>query len=314
MNELRFWLKFLAMCVGLGAFTFYGVMTLGVRGGKVAMPDLRGTHRDLAEHKLARLGLRIEIREERFDEKAPFGVVLQQSEEAGTTIKRGRTVAVIVSRGTKVVAVPELKGMLSSRQARLVLEQNGLGEGNVVAVPSEKPRDSVLAQAPETGVEVGRGSLVSLLLSQGQAPVGRVMPDLRGQTVETARAAVSKMGLVLRKVQEVQQKGATPGAVVAQSLSPGARVEEGQELILKVALGGENATPARLLPLVYQVPADGVVERRVRVTINDSLGQRVVHNAMELPGARVRLDIKVHGPARQTITLGGQTVVDSEFP
>lgn len=314
MNELRFWSKFLGLCVAVGAFTFYGVMTLGVRGGKVTMPDLRGVHRDLAEHKLAGLGLRMDIREERFDDKAPYGAVLQQSEEAGATIKRGRGIAVIVSRGTKAVAVPQLKGMLSSRQARLLLEQNGLGEGVVAAIPSEKPRDSVLAQAPEAGTEVTRGSSVSLLLSAGQAPVGRVMPELRGHSVDSARALVAKMGLVLRKVQELSQKDAQPGQVLAQSLSPGARVEEGQELFLKVAAGDAAGMAARLVTLSYQVPQDSVIERRVRVTINDSLGQRVVHNAMERPGARLRLDVKVHGAGHQTISLAGQTVVDEDLP
>jgi len=120
-----------------------------------------------AEYKLRSLGLHMGVREERFSTGAPYGSVLEQDIEAGATIKRGRTVELILSKGTKVVAMPQLKGLPSLRQARLLLEQNGLEAAVEDWIFSDEPKDTVLAQTPEAGSEIARGTRVSLLSSLG---------------------------------------------------------------------------------------------------------------------------------------------------
>jgi hypothetical protein len=102
--------------------------------------------------------------------------------------------------------------------------------------------------------------------------------------------------------------------VVDQSLTPSTRVDAGTELYLSVAPGGSAQVPARLATLEVSLPEDGVQERRLKVLVKDSLGQRVAYNRMEQPGANISLDVKVHGPATAEISIGGDVVETRVIP
>jgi hypothetical protein len=108
--------------------------------------------------------------------------------------------------------------------------------------------------------------------------------------------------------------GSKPGSVVSQSLSPAAQVLPGAELLLSVAPGGAVTAAARLARLDLEVPNDSVVERRLRVVVKDGQGERVIHNAMEKPGAKIRKEFKAYGPANAEISLGGVVLETREIP
>ena len=312
MNEQRYWTRLAATCVVGGALLFYLVLNLTVKGGKVDMPDLHGQGRGAAEFKLRSLGLKSVVREERFS-NSPYGSVLEQDIEAGATIKRGRTVELILSKGTKIVAVPQLTGLVSPRQARLLLEQNGLEVSVEDSVADESPKDTVLAQSPQPGVEVPRGAAVSILYSSGPAKDGWVMPDMRGIDLTAARGLASRMGLILRHVTEKDMKTVAPGMVAMQSLSPGARVEDGMELNLVAATGTADGPMARLAAIEYSVPEDGVTERRVLIIVTDALGQHTIYNRMVKPGEEVKVEARVRGKASYKVTLSGVDVEEKEL-
>lgn len=312
--EKKYWVKLGVVCGVGGLLLFYLVLNLTVKGGKVSMPDLKGQGRAAAERKLSGLGLSMNVREERFSTAAPYGTVLEQDIEPGATIKRGRSVELILSKGTKIVRVPSLKGLASSRQARLLLEQNGLLLAVEDFVHDNAPADQVLAQSPDEGVEVARGAAVSLLCSLGPGKKAWVMPDFKGSESALARSTAQLMGLVLRRVTEKEIPGLAPGSVASQSLTAGARVEEGYELALVVAAGQASAEGARLALISYDVPEDGVTERRVLITVTDRLGQRAVYNRMLKPGYSVSFETRVHGAASYSVSLSGETVETKELP
>lgn len=313
-EEARFWIKLGALSLAAASLVFYLVMSVSLKGGNVTMPDLKGLPKAGAETKLKGLGLQLQVREERYSNNSAFSAVLEQSVEPGATIKRGRVIAVVVSMGSQTLTVPLLQGMPSARQARLLLEQNGLVLGSEDYVSSLLPRETVLAQSPEAGQGVARGDQVSLLVSSGPPVAARVMPDLRGQGLEAARSLAGRMGLVLRRVIEAADKAGVPGTVLAQSLTPTTYVEAGQELALTVVPGADAVGGARLVPFSYELPEDGVQERRVRITITDTHGQRLVHNAMEQPGATVHQEVKAFGPAKLSISVGGEVVEERDLP
>lgn len=313
MSEAKFWLRVAALAALSGFLAFALVLRVSVKGGSVKMPDLKGLPQQAAALKLHNLGLDMQVREERYSD-APYGAVLEQSLEPDAVLKRGRTIAVVVSIGNKVLAVPSVVGVPSSRQARLLLEQNGMALGRTALIYAPDPADTVLAQSPEPGSQAMRGEGVSLLISQGPAPLQRLMPDLRGRSLDDARNLATRVGLVLRRVTETAAADAAPGSVVDQSLTPSTRVDAGSELYLSVAPGGSAQVAARLATLVVSLPEDGVQERRLKVQVKDSLGQRVVYNRMEQPGANVSMDVKVHGPASAEISIGGDVVETRVIP
>jgi beta-lactam-binding protein with PASTA domain len=314
VSEARFWLRIVLLGIVCGGVVFYSVMSVSLRGGNVTMPDLKGLPKAGADAQLQGLGLKMQVREERYSNTSAYSAVLEQSVDPGATIKRGRVIAVVVSLGSQTLEVPQLVGMPSARQARLLLEQNGLVLGAQDFVANDLPMDTVLSQAPESGQSVARGDQVSLLVSAGPALSARVMPNLAGESLDSARSLANRMGLVLRRVIETADKAGVPGSVLAQSLTPNARVETGQDLALTVVPGSDSLDGARLAPFSYELPEDGVQERRVRITVTDSHGQRLVHNAMEQPGATVSKEVRVYGPAKLSINVGGQVVEEKDLP
>ena len=313
MNEIRFWFKFLGLCAVLGGLVFSFTMKTAIRGGNVDVPALEGLPRANASLQLRKLGLKMDVIEERFSNQAAFGSVLEQDIEAGMTIKRGRAIKVVLSKGTRVVQVPELVGMRNPRQARLLMEQNGLAAGVIAYLHHSAPEGSIIAQSPEAGLQVARGSRVSLLVSKDTEKLAWVMPDLTERDLGEARERLKAMGVVLRKVDLVDPVEAEPGSVTYQSLSAGARVEMGSTLDLQVARGDSMAR-ARYALIEYQVPDVGVAERRVQITVADARGRRVVYNSMEKPGAGIRVETKAWGSATYRVAISGSDVLEEEIP
>jgi len=111
------------VCAGLVA-NFVVMPIIVKRGDLVAAPDLVGRPLAEAQRVLAELKLNLRVTDERPDPTHPGGRVIRQSPEPGVDIKRGRTVAVSVSSGIDLRAVPALAG-LPVRQAELELTRAG---------------------------------------------------------------------------------------------------------------------------------------------------------------------------------------------
>jgi serine/threonine-protein kinase len=310
--DSKFFAKLLTASAFLGLVTAFLVMKAAIRGGTVTMPDLAGRPRASAVSQLRVLGLGLKVDEERYSNAQPNDSVLSQDIPAGSQIKRGRTVHVAVSRGSAKASAPELSG-LPLRQAMQLLQQNGLEPGVVDRVPSDQPRDTVLAQNPESGITVGHGAEISLLVSDGPAARSYLMPNLAGRTVEAATAALGAMGLKAdpRPVDDAQHAS---GTVLSQSAPVGSATAPGSEVALQVARKPGEGGPARFATVEYQVPADGSSERRVRITVHDDQGSRVIYQEMEKPGARVSAKLTAHGKATYTVSLSGHDVATAAIP
>ncbi len=315
MDEARFWVKLIAGCFVLAVLVAFLVMKLAIEGGSVSMPSLVGMSQNLAESELHQLGLFMKVDQRDFSSTVAADCVLHQDIPAKTQIKRGRVIHVRVSKGPLNVTAPRLAG-LTWRQAEILLEQNGLQLGVLDRVYSAGvPEDGVIAQSPEADTTIANGDVVSLLVSLGPEPVRYVMPDFASSNLDLAQAALQQMGLVLQTVNLVAAPQAAQGSVLAQSVQAGTEVDNGTDVSLDVAKGqGGGLAKARFALIQYQVPSDTYGERRVRITVFDALGTRVVHNEMEKPGAAISVPVQAHGKTHYQVMLSGKVVVDQAIP
>lgn len=124
----------------------------------VTLPTLVGGDADAAEKQLADLGLTAD-RSGEFSESVARGLVISMSPEAGTTVYRGDTVSLVVSKGPPLVEVPSVVRM-REKQARAALE----GAGLVVRVnkPAGFEFFGVSDQTPEAGEKVPKGTTVTI--------------------------------------------------------------------------------------------------------------------------------------------------------
>ncbi|MFP5369135.1 MAG: PASTA domain-containing protein, partial [Actinomycetes bacterium] len=133
---------------------------------------------------------------EQHDNELAAGVVVGFTPAAGTELKRGDVVTVIVSSGHEPVAVPDVTGQ-TPEQATSNLAAAGFevarGEdGRSAAV--DVGEVMAISPAPSNGLQPF-GSTVTISVSVGLPQV--TVPDLKGMTEDEATAALQAVGLTV---------------------------------------------------------------------------------------------------------------------
>jgi beta-lactam-binding protein with PASTA domain len=230
-------LKRLAVVAGLfftGIILFNKVLmpALVKQGAVVIVPDLRNASETEAKVTLSRLGLAMRVERSDYDSQVPAGFILSQMPDANESLKPGRSVAVVVSLGTRVRMVPDLRGM-TQRQARNLLQSEGLDVGRVARVQHEgDARERVVATSPPVGDEVHEGEQVDIVVSVPGGAAVYLMPDLTSQDVFFVREKLEKMGFRVASVRYEDRDGVYPNTVIDQSPQAGERIREGESIEL----------------------------------------------------------------------------------
>jgi serine/threonine-protein kinase len=137
----------------------------------VIIPDVVGASQLEATNELLDLGLRPRVNEES-SETVPAGEVIRTDPQAGTEAVVGDTVLVVVSSGPAPVQVPTLIG-LTENQARNALTNLGLvpNVSNSKQPVADPGQDGlVVSQIPTAGNTVPKGTTVTIVLGEYQAP------------------------------------------------------------------------------------------------------------------------------------------------
>jgi eukaryotic-like serine/threonine-protein kinase len=131
----------------------------------LAIPTVIGMTREQAEVVLETAGFSVgEVIEQASQQ--PRGEVIETRPAAGSQAPMPTPVTLVLSGGPSVLRVPDLVGR-SVGEARRLLEQIGLGVGDVTSVGSGG--SVVVGHSPEAGASVAAGSRVNLRVA-GEAP------------------------------------------------------------------------------------------------------------------------------------------------
>ena len=204
------------LCMAVFGFSFFTAMRVEMRSTEVAVPDLSGQTLEIAREQLLPLDLVLEVVDQRNDPRVPSGRVLEQMPRAGSQVRRGRKMKLILSLGGKVLEVPDLTGE-AARAVAIRLRQEAFTPGDEARVNSyEGEVGKILAQVPVAGTKVVPKSRVHRLVSNGAPPAVWVMPDLAGRTRRDAERWIEMAGFRRGAVRRVRERGRAPGTVVAQ--------------------------------------------------------------------------------------------------
>lgn len=219
-----------AFVIGVLFFNLVIMPAFVRRGDEVRVPDLTGKDLTAAEAQLKPTGLELGTASRRNDHR-PVGTIVTQHPAAGTSVKRGRVVAIVVSLGERGIGIPRLLGE-TLQNARMALEQSELKTGDVVSAPCDSlPYNAVIASQPEPGAQVGRGTAVNLLVSAGIPRAALLMPDLAGRDVEGVTETLMGSGFSVTPRPDEGAAGA--GRMILRTDPPaGARVRYGTAITL----------------------------------------------------------------------------------
>jgi serine/threonine-protein kinase len=226
----------------------------------------------------------------------PRGVVAAQKPAPGTLLAKGGSVTLSVSKGEPAKPVPDVVGQ-SAGQAVALLKAAGFS-ATTVGVPSSETKGNVVAQRPAAGGKAQPGTRVRLNVSAGSAttapattapattapattaptattparpvqpgqPATATVPDVQGKTLQQARLALRKAGIVMaiRYVPSDQ----SVGTVVAQAKQPGTTAKRNAHMLVTVSQGGSGGTSAATLATVPNVV--GMDEQTARTRLQQA--------------------------------------------
>lgn len=164
------------------------------------VPDLTGLNLNEAKDQAAEYGLEVKTVRHDYSEEIPLGRIITQDPKPGRSLRRGREIEVVLSRGKEMVLVPNLTGK-TRIESEIILEDARLRLGDIYHEPSsEVPRGLVVRQKPAPNLQIERGATVDLYLSRGQDYVE--MPNFIGRPLVEVQAELASLGLVSNLVTE----------------------------------------------------------------------------------------------------------------
>lgn len=158
----------------------------------IAVPDLVGLPLPTAEVRLASRQLDIGKVTTEFSTE-PEGAVISQS-ESDTELEWGTALDLVVSRGPRDVAVPDVARM-PIKEARAALETAGFKVVVVDVYSNGVAAGKVVYTAPGGGTQAPEGSDVEVAVSVGPRYAKVTVPDVRNMTLSAARARLENLGL-----------------------------------------------------------------------------------------------------------------------
>jgi beta-lactam-binding protein with PASTA domain len=228
----RFVLLMTALAATYGLFTVAAVR-VALRAREVPVPKVVGLEFSAAGLAMEAAGLTLKVDDSHpFSDTVPAGCIATQDPAAGLVVRRGRSVRVWMSAGSRSSVVPKLVGE-NERSAESRSTQDGLEIAVAADVrSSEFPSDAVVAQYPPPG---SRATRVGIVVNRGERAAGYVMPDLIGATSDAALDVLRSHGLRVSVVAQQPYPGVPSGIILRQFPAAGFQVTSDQPISLEVS-------------------------------------------------------------------------------
>ena len=236
------------LVVVVGGFLLFNV----IQKDSYAVPALTGVDLGEATNLVTEYDWTIVEVEEASDD-VPAGAIVRTDPEAGQKLQTGKTITFVVSTGPPPVPLPELNA-LDVATATTALTDAGLVLGAQTPefsedVPTGLVIRWVVALQPNlvAGQEVIKGTAVDIVVSQGPAP--RVVPDLRGMTIDAATVALNDLQLIVNRADDEFSLDVPVGGVSTQSPAAGESLPKGSSVTVAISKGPDLVSMPNLATL-----------------------------------------------------------------
>ncbi|MDD5258737.1 MAG: PASTA domain-containing protein [bacterium] len=289
------------------------VMLLLIRNdADLEVPDLTGITVADGYDRLTALHLFLVKDGEQYNAVISSGAIVSQVPLPGSKVKAGRKIKVIVSRGSEKVDTPNVT-YKSWRDAEIVLRQAGLIVGETLRIYSDREQDTVIIQDPMAGISLEKGSSVNLIVSAGRIGEGAIMPNLLSRPYEQVGQIIRLMGLQVSQVTTEVNDNIASGTVIAQIPEANNPLTKDTvvSLVISVRSGEELVSPE--VKIIHYEVAQGLLGKRVRITITDEEGEREVFDQTQAPGTKLNVAASVKGQGKAKIYVNELLVEERQL-
>jgi len=219
------------------------------------------------------------------------GQVVEQEPAAGTLVRAGKEVELIVSRGAVVDRVGDYVGrpldeVRQELQALFTTFDELLRISDVSYVFDSAPVGTVLEQSPEAGTELTGPTELDLVVSRGAAAERIELPSYVGLEYEEAMRLLAGQSIpFIFTVTQDEQEG-DPGFVVSQSPPPETEITRGTKVNLRI-LAPEDLEEDQVFGMFERVLPDYPVPVEMTLQAAAPDGSRRTIFTMRHPGGEL---------------------------
>jgi serine/threonine-protein kinase len=280
----------------------------------VEVPDIEGESLSEARSLASEVGLSLSENEERvFNDEIPVNHIVSQQPAAGQRVKQSRPLNVTVSKGPKLIELPDFSGS-TLREVLVELENLSLKAGNIQYIfrLSVEP-GIVINQIPAPGAEVASSSEVTLFVSRGERSISVRMPDLTGLNQNEAVEKLRDVGLNVGNIRVEKSDRFLDGQVISQGIQAGDYLPKGISVDFVVSQGIDESELDNLHLNRISVNVTGRESREVKIVVIDESGRDEIYNAVHQPGDNIVRDIRSRGETEIKIYFDDQLIKSEKF-
>lgn len=265
----------------------------------IGLRDVRGFTVDDAKRDLVGDKFRVNI--VRRNDAAAKDTVIDQRPKAGSSLHSNSTVTLVVSDGPAPLIMPRLIG-LTDVQARALASKDGFTLDDAVHQPTPGTDvGEIVTQDIAPGTQIDRTTVVHAIVSSGASAIAINVPDVRGQSLDSARSFLAHAGLNMQITYRVQSDA--NGAIVDQQPLPGSTMAAGSAVTLTLSVPGavpdtEGMSVAEARSTLH---AAGYVLGSMSYTTKEGADGKVIGTSPDVgttlpPGSLVGLIVNGTGP------------------
>lgn len=236
-----------ALVVIIGALLLGAKYFLNARNAKlstspetVLVPAIVGESQSNATATLKNEGLAYTISKQTSNEVA--GTVLSENPGAGTSVKKGVSVALVVSSGAKTVSIPNVVGQTVASAESTLLAAKFVVTTRYINNPAAV--GTVTSETPGASTQAPEGSTVSLDVSNGPSQIS--VPNVVGQPVAQAANTLGADSLTLGNVTYAASPTIANGDVISTNPAAGTTVAPNSAVDVVVSQGPGSSTTTTL--------------------------------------------------------------------
>ncbi|MDX1659385.1 MAG: PASTA domain-containing protein, partial [Nitriliruptorales bacterium] len=234
-------LAILSIAAAAGALVFLASLLSGEETQLLEVPNVTNLSFEDARDVLEDQGFRATLDEFVYSETVPDGNVVSQNPTAGTQREEGTEVALAVSRGRELVAIPDVIGMPRAEALAALRDAGFVPSVGESVFSDEYAEDEVVETDPDPGDLAATGTQVTVVLSAGEELVR--VPSVVGLIESDAVSQLREDGFDPLIVREFSDEVAD-GFVIRQDPEPDREIEKGAEVTIVVSRGPEDPEPS----------------------------------------------------------------------
>ena len=231
---IKYFLIFLSALAAAAAGTYIAITLVSSASKEVVLPDLKGKNIIFVLETLTALDLNPKLYGTEYNNTYPRYHVLSQDPEPGMVIKKGRDVVLYISKGKKLINMPDLRHLFVN-DAKILIEKNEFKTGSLSKVYSDiVAKDKIISQYPYAYTSQERDAKINLLVSKGKKSVRYAMPDLYSVFLKDAKKIINNKRLNIASIKSSSLITLPQNVIIKQTPASGSIVTKETKISLSV--------------------------------------------------------------------------------